>query len=607
MRRYNLQSLFGKRKTLYLSLGIMLISVLSLTVVYAALSQVLNISGSTEIAASNWDIYLDNVIVRTGSVSANAPSISGNNLSFTANLLKPGDYYEFSVDVVNDGTIDAMIDSIVKTPELTAEQSKFFKFEATYQNGDPIATKQTLKTKTRTPLIVRVEFRKDLTAADLPKTTTSLNLKLTLVYVQSDGTGSVINNNGVATDLEKPTCSLTVQGSRYNGWYNTPPTITINTSPGYSEITDYIITTNPAPNLNSINYDNVKTKTSQSNTTGTTWYGYAKDAMGNVAQCSTHIKVDTTPPTTPSGGSISVSGSNPTATLGAVSGSNDGTGSGNIQYRYLVQKNTTNVPDKNSGLFTTSQTFTRACGTTYYAYAVAVDEAGNKSNVYQIGTASDARDEYVNFSECSKVCGGGTQSAQSECPLITTTRTVSCNTIDCCSSTYQSGRYTHNCTKSCGVGTQDVYAYLYSNYNGQSCGSVKVDTQYCNTHDCCDLVYYQDGTICSCSDSSTTGTYNRLAYSTYDGTRCASRDQASGGDSCPVRTLSISSLGASGLTGCKQFGSTFSIYGSTAYQTGKLTLCKSQTALSSCVAANPTTCQQFGTTYQYIKNCVMPS
>ena len=132
MRRYNLQSLFGKRKTLYLSLGIMLISVLSLTVVYAALSQVLNISGSTEIAASNWDIYLDNAIVRTGSVSANAPSISGNNLSFTANLLKPGDYYDFSVDVVNDGTIDAMIDSIVKTPELTAEQSKFFKFEATY-------------------------------------------------------------------------------------------------------------------------------------------------------------------------------------------------------------------------------------------------------------------------------------------------------------------------------------------------------------------------------------------------------------------------------------------------------------------------------------------
>ena len=552
MRRYNLQSLFGKRKTLYLSLGIMLISVLSLTVVYAALSQVLNISGSTEIAASNWDIYLDNVIVRTGSVSANAPSISGNNLSFTANLLKPGDYYEFSVDVVNDGTIDAMIDSIVKTPELTAEQSKFFKFEATYQNGDPIATKQTLKTKTRTPLIVRVEFRKDLTAADLPKTTTSLNLKLTLVYVQSDGTGSVINNNGVATDLEKPTCSLTVQGSRYNGWYNTPPTITINTSPGYSEITDYIITTNPAPNLNSINYDNVKTKTSQSNTTGTTWYGYAKDAMGNVASCSTHIKVDTTPPTTPSGGSISVSGSNPTATLGAVSGSNDGTGSGNIQYRYLVQKNTTNVPDKNSGLFTTSQTFTRACGTTYYAYAVAVDDAGNKSNVYQIGTASDAPNQYVNYGGCSKACGGGIKTALNECALITTTNSQSCNTQSCCSSTYADSWSGYgSCSATCGGGTMYRYRYMYSAYDNSYCFT-ETQTAPCNTHSCCQEPEY---------------------YTNYGS-----------------------------VTACQNFAAQH-MGGSSNYSNGKLRLCKSANDLINCTVASATTCGKLGGTYFYFYYC----
>ena len=328
--------------------------------------------------------------------------------------------------------------------------------------------------------------------------------------------------------------------------------------------------------------------------------------MGNVASCSTHIKVDTTPPTTPSGGSISVSGSNPTATLGVVSGSNDGTGSGNIQYRYLVQKNTTNVPDKNSGLFTNSQSFKRACGTTYYAYAIAVDEAGNKSNVYQIGTASDARDEYVNFSECSKVCGGGTQSAQSECPLITTTRVISCNTFDCCSDVnYVNG---NNCTTACGGGTLNQLAY--SQYDGSRCYSK--DKSYgggaCNTFNCCSSVRYENGSTCSCADGSgSSGTYNRLAYSKYTGERCPSQDQQSGGDSCPVKTLSISLLGASGLTGCKQFGSTYSNYGSTAYQTGKLTLCKSQTALSSCVTANQTICKQFGPTYQYIKNCVMPS
>ena len=211
MRKINLQRLFSSRKTLSLTLIIMAISILSLTVVYAVLSVTLNITGSTEIAASNQDIHLENPIVRTGSVSANAPSISGNNnLSFTANLKTPGDYYEFTVDVVNDGTVDAMIDSIVKTPELTEEQSKYIKYEATYQNGNSISTKQTLKKGTRTPIIIRVEFRKDLTAADLPKTTTNLNLKLTLVYVQSDGTGSTIANNGIATDLETPSCISTL-------------------------------------------------------------------------------------------------------------------------------------------------------------------------------------------------------------------------------------------------------------------------------------------------------------------------------------------------------------------------------------------------------------
>jgi len=552
MRRYNLQSLFGKRKTLYLSLGIMLISILSLTVVYAALSQVLNISGSTEIAASNWDIYLDNVIVRTGSVSANAPSISGNNLSFTANLLKPGDYYEFSVDVVNDGSIDAMIDSVVKTPELTAEQSKFFKFEVTYQNGDPIATKQTLKTKTRTPLIVRVEFRKDLTAADLPKTTTSLNLKLTLVYVQSDGTGSEINNNGVATDLEEPTCSLTVQGSRYNSWYNTTPTITINTTPGYSEITDYIITTNQATNLNSINYDNVSSKRQTTDTTGTTWYGYAKDEMGNVARCSTYIKVDTTAPTTPSGGSISVSGSSRNATLGTVSGSSDGSGSGNIQYRYLVQKNTNAVPDKNSGLFTNSQSFTRACGTTYYAYAVAVDDAGNKSNVYQIGTASDAPNQYVNYGGCSKACGGGIKTALNECALITTTNSQSCNTQSCCSSTYADSWSGYgSCSATCGGGTMSRYRYMYSAYDNSYCFT-ETQTAPCNTHTCCQSPVY---------------------HTQY------------GGGSLACMNFAAQNMG-----------------GSANYTNGKLFVCTTSAA-TNCVVASSTSCGKLGGTYLYLYYC----
>ena len=108
------------RKTLYIILSIVLISIFSLTIVYAALSVTLNITGSTEVTASNWNIHLANPEVKSGSVNSNVPTISGNNLSFSVNLATPGDYYEFTVDVVNGGSIDAMIDSVVKTPELTS-------------------------------------------------------------------------------------------------------------------------------------------------------------------------------------------------------------------------------------------------------------------------------------------------------------------------------------------------------------------------------------------------------------------------------------------------------------------------------------------------------
>ena len=184
------------RKMLYMVLGIILVSVFSLTIVYAALSVTLNINGNAEVPAANWDIHLENPKVKSGSVNNNVPTISGNNLTFSASLTTPGDYYEFTVDVVNGGDIDAMIDSVVKTPELTTEQAKYFKYEVSYQNGEDVSTKQTLKKGTSTPIKVRIEYRNDLIASDLPTVTSNLGLKLTLIYVQSDGSGSEVPNNG---------------------------------------------------------------------------------------------------------------------------------------------------------------------------------------------------------------------------------------------------------------------------------------------------------------------------------------------------------------------------------------------------------------------------
>ena len=142
--RYSLSSLLGRdRKMLYTVLSILIVSVLTLTVVYAALSTTLNINGNAEVTAANWDVYLDNAQLNSQSATQVVPTISNKTTaSFSTTLSKPGDFYEFTIDVVNNGSIDAMIDSVTKTPTLTTTQAKYLNYIVEYQNGEAITTKQ---------------------------------------------------------------------------------------------------------------------------------------------------------------------------------------------------------------------------------------------------------------------------------------------------------------------------------------------------------------------------------------------------------------------------------------------------------------------------------
>ena len=67
----------------------------------------------------------------------------------------------------------------------------------------------------------------------------------------------------------------------------------MRTDTGGSTLSGYNLTTSATPSYNGT----TKTQT-QTNTTGTTWYGYVKDAAGNIGTCNTGtVKVDTTAPT----------------------------------------------------------------------------------------------------------------------------------------------------------------------------------------------------------------------------------------------------------------------------------------------------------------------
>ena len=196
MKRLNFN--IKDRKVLTLGLCLILVCVFTLTIAYAALSAVLTISGNARVSAADWDIYLANPKVTNGSATTIVPSIkTSSTVEFSTTLSMPGDFYEFTIDVVNGGSIDAMIENVVKTPELTADQAKFLKYEITYQNGESITNKQLLAKETSMPIKVRIEYRKDLVASDLPTGQVVLDLALTLEYTQSDGTASAVTNNGV--------------------------------------------------------------------------------------------------------------------------------------------------------------------------------------------------------------------------------------------------------------------------------------------------------------------------------------------------------------------------------------------------------------------------
>ena len=175
-----------------------LIFIFSISIGYAIINRTLTINGNSEVRENYWDIHFKNVKVTDGSVEALVPAIDNTKLriSFSFNLDLPGDFYEFTVDIVNAGTIDAMIDSIIKTPELTTTQEKYLKYIIEYQNREEIKTKQLVKSNEAVRLKVRVEYRTDLNAEDLPTTSVALNLGFEVNYIQADNTGITVKDNG---------------------------------------------------------------------------------------------------------------------------------------------------------------------------------------------------------------------------------------------------------------------------------------------------------------------------------------------------------------------------------------------------------------------------
>ena len=174
---------------------IAVILLIAISIGYAALSTTLSINGTANIASSSWDIHFANLQTTTGSVTpTTAPTVSGTSttsLTWAVSLAEPGDFYEFTIDAVNGGSINAKIaeNGITKTT-LTPTQDTYVNYTVTYSDGTAIAAGDTLaksgETGSTKTIKVRVEFDPNVTAEQLNALTDSLALTLnfSLDYVQ---------------------------------------------------------------------------------------------------------------------------------------------------------------------------------------------------------------------------------------------------------------------------------------------------------------------------------------------------------------------------------------------------------------------------------------
>lgn len=184
--------------------------ILLMGVGFAYLSERLKINNTATIAANAWNVHLENVVVRSGSVEATTPIIGSDRISVTASvtLTKPLDFYEFSVDVVNEGTLNAKLDTIIKTI-LTAEQQKYLNYTITYQDHTEIKKNDLLAPGERETLRVVVEMKDVVDASYLPAEAVTLSLEGQLKYVQDDGKGVKRSTNSLYSQIVKETQSDT--------------------------------------------------------------------------------------------------------------------------------------------------------------------------------------------------------------------------------------------------------------------------------------------------------------------------------------------------------------------------------------------------------------
>lgn len=126
-----------------------------------------------------WNIKLDNIKIKEG--SKNCKTTIENNILKTEVLLeKEEEFYEFTFDVINNGSLDAKISEIklgIDNPQ------NILTYKLSYLDGTSINKEDILESKSKKTILIRVDYPKQKDKVyEALKLSLTLNIKYTAIY-----------------------------------------------------------------------------------------------------------------------------------------------------------------------------------------------------------------------------------------------------------------------------------------------------------------------------------------------------------------------------------------------------------------------------------------
>ncbi len=182
----------NRKNSVYIIAALMgAILIMSIGFALTSYTQLLEINGSSvTIKNASWNVHFNqnSYAETTGSVTG---THSLNNTLFNYSVtLSPNEFYSAEFDVVNDGTFDAELKSIVMTPTLTADDLSYLNYYIvyagnTYTESQVFSTGLSLPANATKHIKVYINyFTNESNADSLPDEDHTLNLSIALNYNQ---------------------------------------------------------------------------------------------------------------------------------------------------------------------------------------------------------------------------------------------------------------------------------------------------------------------------------------------------------------------------------------------------------------------------------------